>query len=110
MKWIVAAAVGIGLLVLAAYSPAWAQDRASWFKSLKQPGTGISCCDVSDCKQTRAEWRGEGWRAALPDGTMVSVPDAKIVKNKPSIDGEAYLCSGPASGAVYCFIPPNMGF
>ena len=33
------------------------EDRGAWFKSLRQPGTGMSCCDIADCHRTVADWR-----------------------------------------------------
>lgn len=107
--------------------------RAAFFHGLKQPGTDISCCDISDCRKTRAEWKAGGWRAEvlMPDGSKAwtAIPPSKVLLKPPSIDGEAYLCqskgnvAGPAysdSGGltqrsasdpiIYCFIPPVMGF
>lgn len=84
------------------------EDRASWFKGLKQPGTNASCCDISDCKATEAYWQG-GWFAKLPNGETTPIPDNKILMDKNSIDGKAYLCAGPTTGVVYCFVRPWMG-
>ena len=100
------------LLLVAAISimsvGANAQDRGDWFKSLRQPGSGQSCCDLADCKRTEADWKGEGWVAHYPDGEPVRVPNSIILK-KPSIDGDAYLCSHPQSKKLYCFIRPDIG-
>ena len=85
-----------------------AQDRGAWFKSLRSPATGQSCCDLADCKRTEADWKGEGWVAHYPDGEPVQVPNA-IILDKPSIDGEAYLCSHPQSKKLFCFIRPDIG-
>jgi hypothetical protein len=105
-----AMAAVVGVCVMAGYAAA--QDRGAWFKSLRQPGTNISCCDVSDCKRTEAEYEGGGWVADSVNptqlGQRVVIPDASIVRNIPSIDGEAYLCQSP-TGRVYCFIPPSPG-
>lgn len=83
-----------------------AQDRASWFKSLKQPTTGYSCCDISDCRRTEAEWKKGQWWAKV-EGEWTAIPDRKRL-NIASIDGDAYVCSGPFK-VVYCFVPPLMG-
>lgn len=110
MKWIVAAGLALGMLLLALYQPAWSQDRGAWFKSLKQPGSGVSCCDISDCKRVEAKWQGDGW-IALSNVTKqwTPIPPGKVLQNKPSIDGDAYLCEGPASGTIYCFVKPDIG-
>jgi hypothetical protein len=81
-------------------------NRASWFHSLKQPVTGMSCCDIADCHATQADWRqGEWW--AKVEGEWQPVPKSKLLK-KTSIDGQAYVCSGP-SRVIYCFVPPVLG-
>ena len=86
---------------------AMAQDRAAWFKSLMQPDTGLSCCDISDCMKTRAEFRSGGWIADVR-GVWTPIPPRAVLRDPPSIDGEAYVCSSPAR-KIYCFIPPSPG-
>ena len=88
-------------------SRAFGQDRGTWFKALRSPATGQSCCDLADCKRTEADWKGEGWVAHYPDGEPVQVPNA-IILDKPSIDGFAYLCASK-SKRLYCFIKPDFG-
>ena len=102
-------------------------SRAEWFEKLKTP-SGESCCNLSDCRQTQAEWRAdsEGWWV-LVNGTWRPVPADKVLRSPRSIDGSAYLCMGSDSGgdalgpgylpgnvrllgAIYCFVPPNLGF
>jgi len=95
----------VGLIFMA--WPAPAQDRGAWFKSLRL--NGVSCCDISDCRQTEATWRDGGWWAYSPHKkAMISVPEAKVLHSPMSIDGEAYLCEGLA-GTIYCFVPPSPG-
>lgn len=104
--------------------------RGTWFKSLKQPATGHSCCDISDCRQTQAEQLDDGSWKAIVNGTWRSIPPGKVLPKPLSIDGEAYVCnapdraSGPAAingtgavidlpmtpGIIYCFVPPVPGF
>jgi hypothetical protein len=74
--------------------PADAQDRGSWFKSLKQPGSGFSCCDISDCKRTEADWRGGQWWA------VVSGDPPRDRADKRSIDGDAYVCSSRTAAST----------
>lgn len=109
----------IALAVIAwAIGTAHAQDRGAWFKSLKQPDTGVSCCDVSDCRRTNARWEGEGWQAVV-NGEWRTIPANKVLQKPHSIDGDAYVCNGPewhdddgggsSPGLIFCFIPPDMG-
>jgi hypothetical protein len=83
-------------------------ERGAWFKSLKQPGTGLSCCDIADCTRTEAVWRDGQWWAVVR-GQWTPIPRRREVHTR-SIDGEAYICTSqkrlPAS--IYCFVPPNM--
>ena len=93
---------------LAGPSAAWAEDRGAWFKSLRQNGSGASCCDISDCKRTKSRWRDGGWWSVL-EGVETPIPPGTILHNKVSIDGEAYTCFAPGSRRVYCFVPPAPG-
>jgi hypothetical protein len=99
-------------------------SRAGWFETLKTP-SGESCCNMSDCRPTRAEWRSdtEGWWAHV-NGKWRPVPADKVLTSPRSIDGAAYLCMGrdppyghgslPGDvtsmlGAIFCFVPPDLG-
>jgi hypothetical protein len=97
---------GLGLALLAGLlSMAQAEDRGAWFKSLKQPGTGYSCCDIADCRRTEADWHSGQWWADV-GGAWTPIPHDKEL-TKPSIDGDAYVCYSPTR-QVYCFVKPNM--
>jgi hypothetical protein len=104
-------AILIGAAVIPGVS--MAQDRAAWFKSLKQPTTGLSCCDISDCKRTEANWEKGSWWAVVR-GLKRQIPDEKVVKSPISLDGEAYVCASenpylkPEMTTIYCFVPPSM--
>lgn len=83
------------------------EARAAWFKGLKQPGNGISCCDVSDCRRADAEWRGgeKGQWWATVNGAWTPIPPGTELATR-SIDGDAYVCASPA-GHIYCFVRPD---
>ena len=82
------------------------QDRHAWFKSLMQPDTGISCCDISDCRRTDADWRQGQWWAKV-DGDWTPIPRNKEL-NRQSIDGDAYVCAG-TKRTIFCFVKPDTG-
>jgi len=84
------------------------ESRGAWFESLKQPGSGLSCCDISDCRRTEAEWRGgnDGKWWATVNGIWTPIPHDKEL-TKRSIDGDAYVCASP-NRYVYCFVKPNL--
>jgi len=81
---------------------------AHWFRSLRQPGTGVLCCDVSDCRQTIARRSGDGWEAQIPGGNWTPIPPGLILDDKAHPAGIAVLCWRPAAGVV-CFIAPRHG-
>jgi hypothetical protein len=86
------------------------QSRADWFESLRQPKTGYSCCDISDCRRAQgAEWRDGQWWAKWGD-QWSPVPQEKVLMDKHSIDGDPYICAGNLTRQIYCFVRPNMGF
>src|SRR5262249_7345319 len=61
------------------YGQGHAEDH-DWYKDLKQPDTGISCCNgqpngpEGDCRPTRAYLSDDGVWYALSDGRWVPVP------------------------------------
>ena len=100
------AAAASVLLLAASVAAAEAQDRATWFKGLKQPGTNNYCCDVSDCRRTEAEWRRDQWWAIVQGVWMPISRDKEL--REASIDGYAYVCSGWAR-VIFCFVPLDFG-
>lgn len=100
------------LLGLAAYSLAFVGDPVvadpvgDFFKSLRQPGTGNSCCDISDCSFTSARFADGQWLAASRQGDWLIVPNDRILDRIP-IDERAILCAN--STGVLCFVPPLQG-
>lgn len=112
MRYLTVIVTMLGMAAVALVLMAWpapAQDRGAWFKSLRMPGSGVSCCDISDCKQTDAQWQAGGWWAVSRyHKKLVPIPPAKVLQKPMSIDGEAYLCEGQA-GTIFCFVPPSPG-
>lgn len=94
----------VSLVALIAVAPANAEDRGAWFKSLRQPKTGFSCCDISDCRRTEADWHNGQWHAVV-DGKWTPIPPEREL-DKRSIDGDAYVCASPTR-RIYCFVKPN---
>lgn len=103
MKLVMAAVAA--LLLMPGGAGAAEQDRGTWFKSLKQPLTGASCCDISDCRRAKADWQNGQWWADV-QGEWTPIPREKELTKK-SIDGEAYVCSGYGR-KIYCFVPPTL--
>jgi hypothetical protein len=81
---------------------------ARWYRGLRQPGTGMGCCDQSDCRPTHARRTNAGWEAQAPDGEWVPVPPALVLVDEAHPGGSAVLCWLPTRG-VLCFVPPMAG-
>lgn len=77
---------------------------SEWFLSLKQPGSGVSCCSISDCRMTDLKIEGQHYWAKDQEGNWLEIPDDKILRiSNPT--ARAVLCA--AGGHVYCFVPPS---
>jgi len=83
-------------------------ENHDWYRELKQPGTGYSCCNGTmngvegDCRPTRAFLADDGTWKALIDGRWTPVPP-RVVLQKLAPDGNSHICAGK-SGMIYCFI------
>lgn len=100
-------------------SPVERAARSQYFRDLKQPGSGASCCDISDCHFVDAKQEPDGtWMSHIPFDSPEwrPVPPDRVLTNKvsPSEDGKGIICHSafPANyvPTVYCFIPPAMGY
>jgi hypothetical protein len=112
---LVCAAVGLRVYAQdrkpAEYSGQHGQGHAEnhdWYKELKQPGTGYSCCNGTvngiegDCRPTRAYLQDDGTWRALIDGRWVEVPP-RVVLKQLAPDGNSHVCAS-RSGLIYCFL------
>jgi hypothetical protein len=83
-------------------------ENHDWYKELKQPGTGYSCCNGSspgvegDCRPTRAYQGDDGKWRALINGRWVDVPP-RVVLQTLAPDGRSHICAS-RSGLIYCFL------
>ena len=83
-------------------------ENHDWYKELKQPGTGYSCCNGTsngvegDCRPTRAFQEDDGTWRALINGRWVTVPP-RVVLKQLAPDGNSHICASK-SGLIYCFL------
>lgn len=83
-------------------------ENHDWYKDLKQPSTGYSCCNgrsntsEGDCRPTRAYLSDDGMWYALLDGRWVPVPP-RVVLQQLAPDGRSHICASK-SGMIYCFL------
>ena len=83
-------------------------ENHDWYRQLKQPGTGYSCCNGTangiegDCRPTRAYLTDDGTWRALIDGRWILVPP-RVVLRQMAPDGNSHICAS-RSGLIYCFL------
>jgi hypothetical protein len=95
---------GIGALS-AAPPPDADPMLAPWFQSLRQPGTGVSCCSIADCRATEYRSRGDGYEAYI-DERWISVPPERVLDHIDNPTGRAVVCYEPRRG-ILCFVRPS---
>lgn len=112
-------------LVALCVQPAQAQDghhgqghaqHHDWYRALKQPGTGMSCCsrlneNEGDCRPVRAYYddSAERWMALI-DGGWQPVPPRVVIKDD-NLNLEpftAHACVSK-SGVWHCFLRKSAG-
>lgn len=77
-----------------------------WFESLKQPGSGASCCSIADCRPVDYRMAENGYEAFI-DAAWVPIPEKRVLHGEPNPTARAILCRSPLSGAILCFVPAN---
>jgi hypothetical protein len=78
---------------------------APWFQTLLQPGTGVSCCSITDCRPVDSRVGPAGYEVFLEEEWQ-AVPADKILNGKHNPLGRAVVCSSPAMG-ILCFVRPT---
>lgn len=100
----------VGLLGVAASdaAPPENADPAlhGWFESLKQPGSGVSCCSIADCRPVEYRLVSDGYEAYL-DTKWVHVPDEKVLHGTSNPMARGIVCRSPISGTILCFVPAS---
>jgi hypothetical protein len=77
---------------------------APWFQSLRQPGTGISCCSMADCRATEYRTSATGYEAFIDD-KWLAVPPDRVLDHTDNPTGRAIVCYMPGRG-ILCFVRP----
>ncbi|HXP32336.1 MAG TPA: hypothetical protein VN832_14675 [Stellaceae bacterium] len=107
--WAIVAAAILSLACIGALSAAPPEGAdptlAPWFQSLRQPGTGVSCCSIADCRATEYRSRGEGYEAFI-DERWISVPQERVLDHIDNPTGRAVVCYEPTRG-ILCFVRPS---
>jgi hypothetical protein len=100
---VLAAGLALGAGLALAKPPAGTDySLAPWFESLRQPGTGVSCCALADCRTTDYRTEGDHYEALI-DNKWVIVPPEKVLNRVDNPTGRAVVCYTPALG-IMCFV------
>lgn len=75
---------------------------APWFQSLRQPGTGASCCSIADCRPTEYRTKDNHYEALI-EGKWLVVPPEKVLQRTDNPTGRAVVCWTPQRG-IMCFV------
>jgi hypothetical protein len=76
--------------------------QAPWFNSLRQPGSGISCCSIADCRPVDYRTVGDHYEAFI-EGEWRPVPPEKVLTRADNPTGRAVVCWTKISG-IMCFV------
>jgi hypothetical protein len=111
----VAGLLGVYCTPLRAAPPEGADTSlAPWFRSLRQPRTNQSCCDMADCRRVQYRTLGDHFQAFIGDEfprwtnaphAWVDVPNANVLHRMDNPTGEGIACW--FQGQVLCFIEGN---
>jgi hypothetical protein len=76
-----------------------------WYKTLRQPGTGYSCCNGQDCRRTTARVRRSRIEV-LVDGEWTVVPQSTILSvTAPDLNTHVCAPKGPWSPKpIFCVV------
>jgi hypothetical protein len=107
------------LLSLAVAFPAFADppvgpvdpETAEWYQGLKQPGSGVGCCSMSDCRKPQYRIIGDDYEIYVDDRTYgvdapnawVAVPRSRILDRTVNKVGALVACWRKAYG-VMCLV------
>ncbi len=82
--------------------------HGSWYGALKQNGSGVSCCNMTDCQETEYLIKGDHYEALAPNGEWVVVPNEKVLIRHDNPTGRGVLCWTPYLGVI-CFVAASEG-
>ena len=92
---------------------------SEWFKGLRQPGTSLPCCSISDCRRVDFRIASDGRYEAMVEGQWYRVPNRFVLRQQENPVGKAVACYttafgyGTMKGGAYdgdqieilCFVP-----
>ncbi|UGA47247.1 hypothetical protein HU230_0014855 [Bradyrhizobium quebecense] len=108
-----AVAAGLALSQAAVAAPPDSPNAtlAPWFESLRQPGTGASCCSIADCGTVEFRQDRDGYEVLIDGRWKMSkpfwlrVPPNRIIDRIDNPTNRAVVCFTPEAG-ILCFVRP----
>jgi hypothetical protein len=97
-----AALLLVPLPALAAPPPDADPALSPWFQSLRQPGTGVSCCSIADCRPVDYRTTPDGYEVFV-DNRWQKVPPEKVLQRADNPVGRAIVCWTKLTG-IMCFV------
>jgi hypothetical protein len=102
-----------------AHPPEGTVDPAvsDWYKSLKDPKTGWSCCSVADCRATElrpdpndhSKWQAyiskDIWGITAPNDWM-TIPPEHVLHNHDNPTGQVVICY--YGNEIHCAVLPSL--
>jgi hypothetical protein len=80
-----------------------------WFKSLRSPGSGVSCCDRADGHLTAYRVvKGRYW--VQIQGAWYQVPPERIIRDSgnPTGEGVVFYATIINVPIIFCFVPDDV--
>ena len=128
MLLLLASLAGVATILVPGSAPIMAAPPADlspspalslWFKSLKQPGTSLPCCSISDCRRVDFRIASDGQYEVMVEGNWYSVPSRLVLHPMHNPVGRAVACYTTAFGygsllggaydgdrvEILCFVP-----
>ena len=93
----------LGLTLIAAAALAHEHgEHAEWYRALRVPDTGTSCCNNRDCIPT--DFRLHDGIYEIPVGFVwIRVPPGAVIKDRGNPVGRAVVCRHGET--IFCFVP-----
>ena len=104
-RYILIALLPVLVMPALAQPPAGADPNsplAQWYRSLRSPETGGSCCSEADCRPVDARIAGDRWQIKTDTGWQ-DVPPERVL-HRENADGRALACR--FATMIFCFVPP----
>ena len=95
-----------------AHDPAGhARHHEGFYMGLKQPGTGVSCCNNQDCRPAKFKITATGIQMEVA-GKWIVPPMSKVIETETPGGNSAHWCGvmeHSASPITFCAIVPRGG-